>query len=364
MTSKERMLAAIHRQKPDRLPVTIHQWQSYHLNKYMGGISDIEANALCGFDASINRASITEPETANWRITETTTPGVECNIIDTVIQTPDGTLTRQRGRNSMTVWVTQHLIKQPEDIFLLKKYQPVPILNREEIIDTYDELGDNGILRTFICGAQGSCWQDACELYGTENMIMATFDDPGWVHEFMEILLQIKLAYIEQNMPSLPIDLVETGGGAGSNTVISPAIHEEFCMPYDKRLHDAIQSLGYNVVYHTCGGMSKITDLIVKNGCDASETLSPNGVGGDISNDAIATQVYNDLHPHVGLIGGMDQFNVLERGNPQQIEKEVDRLFTLYGRDGGYILSASDHFFEAPLENLKAFGKAAQQFTY
>ena len=37
MTSKERMLCAIDRGMPDRLPVTIHQWQPYHLKKYMNG---------------------------------------------------------------------------------------------------------------------------------------------------------------------------------------------------------------------------------------------------------------------------------------------------------------------------------------
>ena len=32
MTSKERLMCALHREKPDRLPVTVHQWQGYHLD--------------------------------------------------------------------------------------------------------------------------------------------------------------------------------------------------------------------------------------------------------------------------------------------------------------------------------------------
>ena len=39
MTSKERLLCALKGEKPDRLPATVHQWQGYHLDKYMGGIS-------------------------------------------------------------------------------------------------------------------------------------------------------------------------------------------------------------------------------------------------------------------------------------------------------------------------------------
>ena len=53
MTSKERLLAAIHNETPDRLPATVHQWQGYHLDKYMNGISDLEAFKQVGLDAQI-----------------------------------------------------------------------------------------------------------------------------------------------------------------------------------------------------------------------------------------------------------------------------------------------------------------------
>ena len=53
MTSKERMLRAIRREKPDRLPVTIHQWQQYHLDHYMGGVDALEAFKATGMDAAI-----------------------------------------------------------------------------------------------------------------------------------------------------------------------------------------------------------------------------------------------------------------------------------------------------------------------
>ena len=64
---------------------------------------------------------------------------------------------------------------------MLLKYRPVPKLNRRRTVEIYDALGDGGILRTFLCGKQGGCWQDACELFGVENLILATFDDPDWV---------------------------------------------------------------------------------------------------------------------------------------------------------------------------------------
>ena len=53
MTSKERMMVALEGGKPDRMPVSVHQWQGYHLDKYLGGISDIQAFERFGMDAQI-----------------------------------------------------------------------------------------------------------------------------------------------------------------------------------------------------------------------------------------------------------------------------------------------------------------------
>lgn len=357
------MVAAC-RGRPDRLPVTIHQWQPYHLKNYMGGLSDIEANAACGLDASITFFELLEEKSGDWRVSSRKSPAEGYTLVDYTIETPGGTLSCQEGYNDITSWVSRHLISTEDDLSLLRRYRPVPKLDRAKAVKVHDELGDRGILRTFLCGKQGGCWQDACELFGAERLILATFDDPGFVHSFLAALLEEKLRYIEESLPGLPFDLVETGGGAASNTLISPAIHEEFCLPYDTRIHDALHARGFKTVYHTCGGMSRITKLIRANHCDVSETLSPTGIGGDIDGDATAAKVYEELHPYVGLIGGMDQVNILELGDRAAIVKEVARLFSVYGREGGYIMSACDHFFKAPRENLAYFAEAARAYAY
>lgn len=364
MTSRARMLTALHREKPDRLPVTLHQWQDYHLHEYMGGVEDIEAFRICGLDAAISVMATLPLETPQWReeISKTQRDGVL--EIRHTIHTPKGVLTYTQQSNPATTWIADPLIKHPEDIYLLREYYPVPKLDRDAFFRKREALGDGGILRSFPCGLQGSCWQDACELVGTERMIYAAFDTPDWVHELLSILLEWKLRFVEENLSGLPVDLIETGGGAGSNTVISPSMHQEFCLPYDQKLHAAIHQAGLPVVYHTCGGMTKLPKLIVQNGCDASETLSGTGVGGDIATDAEAIALRDALLPSVALIGGFDQINILERGTPAMIRDEVRRLFHVFGPKGGYILSASDHFFEAPVENIQAYAQAAAECIY
>lgn len=363
MNSKERMLLALNREKPDRLPVTIHHWQKYHLEHYMKGMTEIQAFEAAGLDASVNYSRFADVLSTDWRVEIKNRKWDDCLVRDYTISTPKGKLSTSEGQNSITTWVIEHLIKKPEDIYLLK-YMPVPQLDKDGFTSIYDELGDKGILRSLLPGKQGGCWQDACELFGVENLIYATFDDPDWVHKFLGILLEQKLTYIENNLSNLLFDIIETGGGASSNTIISPAIHKEFCLPYDTKIHDALHNVGQKAVYHTCGGMMKILDLIVQNHCDVSETLSPVAMGGDIRSGEDAEYVRKKLLPHVGMIGGMDQANILGSGNRSNIEKEVKRLFKVFGRDGGYICSASDNFFHVPYSDLVAFAEAGKACLY
>ena len=143
-------------------------------------------------------------------------------------------------------------------------------------------------------------------------------------------------------------------------TVISPDMHEEFCLPYDRRMHDALHELGFIVSYHTCGGTFGIEEMIIANGTDASETLAPRSIGSNQEPWDFKKKVGN----RIALIGGMDQHSVLTDGSPDQIESQVKRLFREVGYDGGYILACSDHFFDTPVKNLEVYANAARDCTY
>ena len=147
----------------------------------------------------------------------------------------------------------------------------------------------------------------------------------------------------------------------GSDTLISPAMHAEFCLPYDREIHRALHQAGHLATYHTCGGMMHILDLILQNETDASETLTPRGIGGNITDPS---KVHEQFHGKLAMIGGMNQFDILTNGDAETITREVQRLFEGFGPDGGYIMSASDHFFDTPPENLRAFAAAARTCRY
>ncbi|MCX5656337.1 MAG: hypothetical protein NTY65_17000 [Planctomycetota bacterium] len=373
MTSKERMLRALARERPDRLPVTIHQWQQYHLDHFMGRMDALTAFKATGLDASIQYFAtmgqfwIPDAEhfilqTPEWREEiEVGDSGPENRILNHTIHTPGGTLTYKTGTNETTTWILEYLIKRHEDVDLIEKYMPVARLDKKDVAAQYDALGDAGILRGFVWGDQAGCWQHACCLMDVQKLIMETFDNPDWVHRLMQVLCEKKLRFVEESLRGAKFDLIETGGGAASDTVISPKLHREFCLPYDRQIHRAVHDAGLRTTYHTCGGMMHILDLIIKNETDASETLSPPGVGGNITEPR---EVRKAFAGKVAMIGGMDQSNILTSGNREIIRKEVHRLFDGFGKDGGYILSASDHFFDTPPANLRAMAEAARECTY
>jgi uroporphyrinogen decarboxylase len=370
MTSKERLLTALTNKKPDRMPATIHQWQGYHLDKYMNGMSDLEAFEAVGLDAQIQYfedmaqfwlvdADFTKLNTPEWHDEpEIISDDPEDRRTKHVITTPDGVLTYNTAGNRKTTWITKYLIEKDEDIELVRKYMPVPKLNLPPIEQRYDEIGDKGILRGFVWGDQAGCWQHAACLMDINDLILATFDKPDWVHRLLRILMDKKLQFIE-SMKGAKFDLIETGGGASSSTLISPDMHKEFCLPYDREMHDALHDLGFLVTYHTCGGTHGIEDYIVDNHTDVSETLAPVSVGGNQEPWEFA----EIINGRIAMIGGIDQFNILE-GPDDQLREMTRKLFESVGKNGGYVCSASDHFFEAPPEKLKVFAEAAKECVY
>lgn len=365
------MLIALSRGTPDRLPASVHQWQKFHLDEFLGGVSALQAFKRVGLDAQIQYfqgmgqfwlvdADFTKCSTPEWRDNaKVIRNDPEDRVIHHEIVTPGGTLTYKTAGDRRTTWITEYLIKRDEDVELIEKYMPVPALELPPIAQAYDELGDAGILRGFVWGDQAGCWQHACCLADVNELILRCIDTPDWVHRLLQALLAKKLRFIE-SMKGAKFDLIETGGGAASSTVISPDLHREFCLRYDRPMHDALHRLGFKVVYHTCGGTVGIEELIVANGADASETLAPPSIGGNQEPWDFARKV----KPRLALIGGLDQYNVLTDGPPEKVRAKVRELFEKVGTGGGYICAASDHFFETPVEHLRAFAEAARECGY
>ena len=384
MTSKQRMLCALTGKKPDRLPVTTHHVMPWYLKHRLGGISNQEFFDRFGLDA-IHWAMAYRPDesrgeyaeavpeqflqssrlisSARWRIVEEPIPGQEYPTTRHRIVTPKGDLTVVLQSNDQTTWCIEHLIKEKRDIELIGEFGTLPLCDTAAINRAADSFGERGIVRGHVCCfdvfGQPGTWQDAACLVGIQELIMATYDDPKWVHELLGILQRRKLAWV-RSLKGAAYDLVEFGGGDASSTVISPSIFDEFVAPYDAPVIAAAHEAGQRIVYHTCGGMMPFLERIAEMKPDAMETFTPAAMGGDTR----LAEARRRVGEGMCMIGGFDQFHFFVGCTPEQTRAEVRRCFEEAGQGGRLMLSPSDHFFEADPKLLEAYADEARKCGY
>ncbi len=386
MNVKDRFLCALRGDKPDRLPVTTHHIMPYFLKKYYNNktyqeffldmdidpiewIIDYSPDKSNGefYDPIHTEIGFLDARRVcndSWRFDEEIIKSDESGITKRFkIITPDKTLSMVLKVDIQSTWVLEHLIKDKKDIDIISKHMVKPKCNVKTINRKAKEVNSSALLRGHIICFDGfgqpGCWQDASCLYGIQDLIMATFEDPVWVHEFLQILQSRKLTYIE-SLKGAKYDLLELGGGDASTTVISPDIFDEFVAPYDGKLIEYAHKSGQRISYHTCGGMMPILEHIAAMQPDAMETFTPTAMGGDVNLLEAKKRIGNK----VCMIGGFDQFNYFNGCKPELTRKEVRRCFEEAGQDGGYILSPSDHFFDADLHLIQAFADEAKLCAY
>lgn len=363
MTGRERFLTAISNKKADRLPCQIHEWMKYYLNTYLNGMEQYQAYDYFGMDpvVYVGPNFIYNPrDLGKWDVKNVNMGNDQDgnHRWQKIITTPEGILTERWASNQYTTWITEHPIKSHDDFELWNKYIPVPEkVDWTPVIEAKERIGDKGIVRAgFYDFGQGSPWQSFVGyLYPVEEAILMTYDEPEWIHYVLCSMLEKKLKVIER-AGNIELDLVETGGGAGSSTVISPNLHREFCLPYDKKQHEALHAAGTKIVYHLCGGLMPMLDIVSENGADGLETMTPPEMGGDCDLGEASRRVGDKLF----FIGGFDQNAGFENGNPKVVRDMVYKLFNSCP-DGGYICSPSDHFFFGDPANIKAFVEAVKE---
>jgi uroporphyrinogen decarboxylase len=391
MTSRERLVAALDRRVPDRLPVTTHHLMLSFLQA-IGGMTERQFFDRFGLDAICWTTPLMQPRAdagvgpntteavggggpvgsptetgplggAGWRLESERVPDNRYVTTRYRFCTRRGSLTTVLQDDGCTTWVRERVIKEKRDVAIVEEIVLNPCCDVAAVNAAADAMGERGIVRGAVPGfpvyGQPGCWQDAAVLAGIEPLILATFSDPGWVRDLLSIVQRPKLAFLE-TVRGARFDLIELGGGDASSTVISPSIFDRFVAPFDAPLVAAAHAAGVRVVYHTCGGMMPFLERIADMGPDAMETFTPKSMGGDARLDEAKRRVGG----RVCMIGGFDQFHHLVGCDPADTRAAVRRLFAEAGGGGGFILAPSDHFFEADAALLEAFADQARACRY
>lgn len=385
MTSKQRLLTALDGGRPDRLPVTTHHLMPSFLNQYMDGITNEQFFERFSLDPiqwvvphkpDTKKGQYVHPDRGtlgflqsryiahdDWRLEWEPIPHPDNETVRYRFRAPKGSLSMVLQSNEHTSWVSEHLIKNKRDIDLLGEYMTAPLCDVEQVNDIAAACGQRALIRGHVCCfdafGQPGVWQDAACLVGIERLMMETFDDAAWVRQLLDILFERKKTYV-QSLPGAAYDILELSGGDASTTVISPKLFDEYVAPYDSQLIELAHQAGQRIVYHTCGGMMPILEKITAMQPDALETFTPPEMGGDVN----LTQARQRIPPDICMIGGFNQVHYLKGCSAATTRTHVRACFEATGRDGSYILSPCDHFFEADIELLEAFADEAKSCVY
>ncbi|MFN8091755.1 MAG: uroporphyrinogen decarboxylase family protein [Vicinamibacteria bacterium] len=203
---------------------------------------------------------------------------------------------------------------------------------------------------------RGNCDQApfslASMMRGAADWMMDLMDEDN--HERAERLLdhcaEAALQFVRL-MAAAGAHMVSSGDSSAGPDLVAPRLYRAFALPWEKRLVDEAHRLGLPYALHVCGRTDRILDDMVATGADALEL--------DHKTDArLARDVLKD---RATFIGNLDPSGVLALGTPDLVEKKTRELLDVFADSPRFILNAGCAIPPTtPPENLRAMIRAAR----
>ena len=211
-------------------------------------------------------------------------------------------------------------------------------------------------------GGEGGCGiQHAINLRGYAQALMDPVSDPELTHAYLQRMGDFFVAWNERWLGAAAgeFDIYRCGDELGSNTAMhcSPKVWREFYKPQLKRVWAVAKRHGLKIWYHCCGCCRPALEDLVEIGVDLWDPV-PGYVTG---NDQAALK--REFGGRLAFVGGVDEPNILVRGRRADVEREVRRCLDTLGPGGGYILAGSQVLTDdVPLENVLTMYETALKY--
>ncbi len=159
------------------------------------------------------------------------------------------------------------------------------------------------------------------------------------------------------------IDIIKIGDDLGMNTslLMSPKMYRAILKPIHADYIAFIkQHTKAKVMFHTDGDILPLIPDFIEMGVDILNPIQTSA--GKMSDlHTLKTQFGKDIV----FCGAIDTLQVLPFGTPQQVRDEVKRVISVLGEGGGYMLGAVHTVMnDVPAENVLAMVDAVEEFGY
>ena len=197
-------------------------------------------------------------------------------------------------------------------------------------------------------------------LRGMENMMMDLAVNPPLVHELFErvtdFYLRLNRKIFEAADGAVDVILVGDDFGTQGGLLISRKMLGEFVYPHLKKHFSLAHEYGIKVMFHSCGAIRELIPDLIGLGVDI---LNPLQSGAEGMEPAGLKKEFGD---RICFHGSVDTQKTLPFGSEADVRAQVrDRIKTL-SPGGGFILAPTHNFqINTPLENIIAVYDEAQK---
>ncbi len=402
MTSRQRVLKALHHETPDRVPIDLGGFQTgIHRNAYAQlldylGIQDeltildpVQQLArpceelLERFHVDIRYVIAHGPESFQGGIEQNTRDGRLWHDLKdefgVVWSMPMGDCGVEEARDANP----QSAIRNPQSpgLYMDISHHPLADATLADLADYPFPKGDDPTRFTGLreqaqtlrrhapyalsTGIGGVVYEICWYLRGLERWFIDMIENPAFCEALLDRTLAFWLGYYTEFLKEIGdlVDVVMIGDDIGcqSGPLFSPQFYRRVVKPRQKRLVQHIKSLTpAKIWYHTCGSVRQLIPDLLDNGIDI---LNPVQI-------SAADMDPHDLKAGFGkkLVfwgGAIDTQKVLSFVGPEEVREHVRRNLEAFKPGGGYVFN-SVHNIQAgvPPENITALFAAAHKYGF
>lgn len=389
MTSRERVMAAVNHQEPDRVPVDFGAMRST-------GIMAVEYNRLKkhlnykGGETFVYdlMQQLAEPE--EWIRRQFGADVIQlhrlCPSFGIPISErrsgvlPDGSActypaqflpVKQDGGDALLV-KDKMLAFRPQSSYVF--YQEVHPLSGVRDLGTIDQA-DYPVLDQVefeylkqrskelrsgsdcaILGAFGGNIIEAGQMdFGYEEFMLLMATEPALVHHYFERLTESWIQSLDRYIAAVEdrIDIIQVGDDLGTqqSSAISPRMYRDMVKPYHQRIYQHIKrNSSYKVFLHSCGAIADLLPDLIDAGV---EILNPVQTSARGMNPEFLKKEFGDQLTFWG--GASETQTTLFHDTPEKVQDEARKRIDIFSPGGGFVFTQIHNILVGvPPENIVA----------
>lgn len=319
MNSRERQLAAIRHEVPDRLPVdAISVENQPEIARYLGIRPDEVLDAL-GLDGRIVAAGYT---------------GVLPPPVDGMGWTEWGVLnTGDYGTAHAYPFSSSTTVADIERF----PWPPLSQYDFESARRAASNLGGKYAVR-------GPYWRPlfcrVCEMFGMEEAMVKMSLEPAVFEAALEHVFQWAMDYCRTLLDAcgddMPIFCLGDDFATQRGLMISPEDWRRFLKPRFARLFALGKERGKHVWFHSCGDITGILPDLIDIGVDVWETVQLHTL------PMSPAELKREYGRHLTFFGAVNTQR-LPFASPREVQEDVLRCIEVLGKGGGYICGPDHH---------------------